>query len=69
MVEIEFWDYILNLRFLVGFGIVGAAFLPLLYSIWLTWQNNAHKERAVVREARRLRRLRRRAVVPTPGKK
>lgn len=35
---VSFWDYVLNPVFLVTMGLVLAAFLPLLLSVWLTWQ-------------------------------
>lgn len=34
------WDYALSPAFLITFGLVLAFFLPLLYSVWVTWQEN-----------------------------
>ena len=65
MPEYDFWSYVLSPGFLVTFGLVMAWFAPLGYSIWRTWEDNAHKEaqlKATVREAKKQERLRRRRV-------
>ncbi len=36
--SINFWDYYLDPVFLITAGLVLAFFLPLLLSLWLTWQ-------------------------------
>lgn len=43
MVNLNFFEYVLNLRFLIMFGLVGATFLPIAYSFFLTWFDNQHK--------------------------
>jgi len=35
---VNFWEYVLNPVFLIPMGLVVLAFLPLLTSIWQTWQ-------------------------------
>ncbi len=37
---VNFWDYVLSLNFLITMGLVLAFFLPVLLSVWLTWQSN-----------------------------
>lgn len=37
----EFLDIALNPVFLVTFGLVLAFFVPLLLSVWVTWDENA----------------------------
>lgn len=41
----NFWDYVLNPVFLVTFGLVAAFFVPMLWSMWVTWnqKDNSHK--------------------------
>lgn len=41
----EFWDIVLSPIFLITFGLVAAAFLPLLLSVWVTWQENNENEK------------------------
>lgn len=41
--DAEFWEYVLNPTFLVTFGLVLGAFLPLVLSIWITWTENGEK--------------------------
>jgi hypothetical protein len=41
MIFNEFWDIVLNPAFAVTFGLVLAGFLPLLYSVWMTWTENS----------------------------
>lgn len=36
----NFWDTVLNPVFLITFGLVMAAFVPLLLSVWSTWLAN-----------------------------
>jgi hypothetical protein len=36
--SVSFWDYFLDPVFLVTAGLVLAFFLPMLLSIWLTWE-------------------------------
>jgi hypothetical protein len=36
----EFWDIILNPVFVIMFGLVMAAFVPLLISVYTTWKEN-----------------------------
>lgn len=43
MVDLQFFEYVLNLRFLIMFGLVGATFLPIAYSVFGTWFANGHK--------------------------
>lgn len=33
----EFWDIVINPRFVIPFALVLAAFVPLLYSVWKTY--------------------------------
>ena len=33
----EFWDIVINPRFLITFTIVVGGFVPLLYSVWKTY--------------------------------
>jgi hypothetical protein len=37
---VDFWDLVLNPIFLITFGLVLAAFLPLVLSIWATYMGN-----------------------------
>jgi hypothetical protein len=34
------WEYVLDPLFLITAGLVLAAFAPLIWSIWETWQAN-----------------------------
>lgn len=52
-------DYVLSPVFLLTFGLTLGTFVPLLWSLWITWQENKHKERELIEEQRRLRRRRR----------
>jgi hypothetical protein len=40
MIFNDFLDIVLSPIFLITFGLVMAAFLPLLYSVWVTWRDN-----------------------------
>lgn len=40
MMFTEFWDMILNPVFVITFGLVMAAFVPLLISVYVTWKEN-----------------------------
>lgn len=40
MIFAEFWDIVLNPTFLITFGLVMAAFLPVALSVWVTWDDN-----------------------------
>jgi hypothetical protein len=40
MMFAEFWDIVLNPIFVITFGLVMAAFVPLLLSIYVTWKEN-----------------------------
>jgi hypothetical protein len=40
MMFTEFWDMILNPVFVIMFGLVMAAFVPLLISVYVTWKEN-----------------------------
>lgn len=40
----NFWDMVLDPVFLVMFGLVLAAFIPLLLSVWVTWVDNDSEE-------------------------
>lgn len=35
---VNFFDYVLNPVFLITIGLVLAFFLPMLLSMWLTWE-------------------------------
>lgn len=37
----NFLDYALSPVFLIMFGLTLATFLPLLYSVWVTWRDNS----------------------------
>ena len=39
MIFAEFWDIVLSPVFLFTFALVLAPFLPVLWSVWTTWQN------------------------------
>ncbi len=39
----NFWDYVLNLVFLATAGLLLLPFGILAWSLWVTWQENAHK--------------------------
>lgn len=34
----DLWEYVLNPVFLLTTGVVLAGFVPMLYSIWRTWE-------------------------------
>ncbi|NDJ62590.1 MAG: hypothetical protein GYB67_15790 [Chloroflexi bacterium] len=53
-------DYALSPQFLIATGLVLAGFLPIVWSLWRTWQDNRHKERTLIAEQRAARRQRRR---------
>lgn len=36
----DLWEVVLNPVFLITVGLVGLPFLILLYSVWVTWQEN-----------------------------
>lgn len=38
---IDFWEYVLSPVFLIPMGLVVLAFLPLLLSVWSTWQTQS----------------------------
>lgn len=38
--EFSFWQTVTSFGFIVTFSIVAGAFLPLLYSLYVTWENN-----------------------------
>lgn len=40
MIFAEFWDIILNPTFVIMFGLVALPFLPLLWSVYVTWKEN-----------------------------
>lgn len=44
MMFVEFWDYVLDPIFLITFGLTGAFFLPMVWSIWVTWRDNTAEE-------------------------
>ncbi|NJL94526.1 MAG: hypothetical protein HC915_12790 [Anaerolineae bacterium] len=46
MIFNDFWDIVLNPVFLVTFGLVMAAFVPLGLSVLVTWQENAEHTEA-----------------------
>lgn len=52
MPEFNYWDYVLSPGFLIPFALVLGGFVPLLYSIYVTWQENKHKERKLNAEVR-----------------
>jgi hypothetical protein len=39
----DFLDIVLNFTFLVMFGLTLATFVPLLLSVWATWEENAEE--------------------------
>ena len=59
MPDYNFWQYITSLQFLVPAGLVLAGFLPLVWSIWRTWEENAYKVKALQEREREARRARR----------
>lgn len=59
MPDYNFWQYITSLQFLVPTGLVLAGFLPLVWSIWRTWEENAYKVKALREQEREERRARR----------
>lgn len=48
----DLWTYMLSAEFLIPFGIVLAFFLPLLWSVWITWKENADKVHTELDDAR-----------------
>lgn len=58
MPNMDFWEYILNPGFIIMFGLSASMFLPLLWSVWRTWQDNEHKEVALKEQVRAERRAR-----------
>ncbi len=64
MPEYDFFSYVLSPAFLIMFGLTAATFIPVLWSIWVTWRDNGHKVEALQarqREERAERRANRRA--------
>ncbi len=43
MMFTDFWDMMLNVTFLAMLGLTLAPFLPLLLSVWVTWEENGEK--------------------------
>lgn len=39
----DFWDIVLNPVFLIMFGLTAGTFLPLLWSVFVTWIENEDK--------------------------
>ena len=60
MPEYDFFSYVLSPGFLIMFGLVAATFVPVLWSIWVTWRDNGHKVEAL-KEKQRARRAEERA--------
>lgn len=42
--QFDFWAQAVDLRFLITFALVMGAFVPLVYSLWRTWQTDADQE-------------------------
>lgn len=40
MFQQSFWDIVLNPVVLIMGGLMAAPFLAVLYSLWVTWQDN-----------------------------
>jgi len=59
MPELEFWQYVTSLQFLIPAGLVLAGFAPLGYSVWRTWEENEYKAKALREKEREERRARR----------
>jgi hypothetical protein len=57
---LDTWEILTNPVFLIMFGLSAAPFLPLLYSVWVTWRDNTEREKAE-KKRRRLARLRQRS--------
>ncbi|MCU0511913.1 MAG: hypothetical protein MUE40_05005 [Anaerolineae bacterium] len=58
MPEYNFWEYVLSPGFLIPFGLVLAGFLPVAYSVFVTWQDNGAKEARLLEKVRAERRRR-----------
>ncbi|MEM9953274.1 MAG: hypothetical protein AAF846_16835 [Chloroflexota bacterium] len=50
--------YVISPIFLITFGLVGGFFLPVAYSVWVTWEDNKHKADELRRRTRAERRAR-----------
>lgn len=62
MPNYDFFSYVLSPGFLIPMALVLAAFLPLAYSVYVTWEENKHKAHNLqqrIREERRSRRTNR----------
>jgi len=52
MPNLDFWNYILSPGFLITFGLTAGTFVPLLWSLWITWEENKYKEDALREQVR-----------------
>jgi hypothetical protein len=60
MPEYDFFSYVLSPAFLIMAGLTFATFVPVLWSIWVTWRDNGHKVEAL-KERQRAERAEERA--------
>lgn len=48
----DFWEVMLDPVFLIMFGLSAIGFLPLLYSVWRTWEDNKGLEKPPAKSPR-----------------